>query len=67
MDDCKLYTGSEKDLEEKLAVLEQIAARSGLEFGIKKCAKVHMKRGTRVHSNTATSSEQGEIPQLKNR
>lgn len=45
MDDCKVFARSAKQLEELLAVLQEESRKTGMDFGLKKCAVLHLKRG----------------------
>lgn len=45
MDDIKLYTNSPSRLQSMVTVVEQVAGDVGLEFGLRKCAVLHLQRG----------------------
>ena len=45
MDDLKLYASGERDLHQSLGVVQEYTQAVGMEFGLDKCALVHLKRG----------------------
>ncbi|KAJ8941212.1 hypothetical protein NQ317_016121 [Molorchus minor] len=45
MDDLKLYASAERDLQQSLRVVQEYSRAVGMEFGLDKCALVHLKRG----------------------
>ncbi len=50
MDDLKLYAKSEDDLDALVNLVETYSKDICMEFGMDKCAVVHMKKGKRVRS-----------------
>ena len=49
MDDLKLYSSSEKELESLVYTVESYSRDIGMEFGMDKCAVLMMKGGKRIH------------------
>lgn len=47
MDDLKLYATGQSDLQQSLRVVQEYTHAIGMEFGIDKCALVHLKKGRR--------------------
>ena len=51
MDDLKLFTGNDKDLEDLLTIVKDFSDDIGMEFGLDKCATATFKRGKFQKSN----------------
>ena len=54
MDDFKLYVNDDDDLEDLLSTLKYFGSDIGIQFGLKKCAKVTFKKGSLIKSNKIT-------------
>ena len=66
MDDLKVYSNSPENLEEVMAVVEDVSSAIGMTLGLKKCAVAHMTRGDVVEAgDTALPSGSviGEVTQ----
>ena len=50
MDDLKSYAKNDDDLEALVNLVKTYSRDIGMEFGLEKCAVVHMKQGKRVKS-----------------
>ena len=50
MDDLKLYTSSEEDLKQLINSVQQFSQDIGMSFGIDKCAKCTIKKGSKVEA-----------------
>jgi len=67
MDDCKVYGKNDKELKSLMDIVATEAAKTGMEFGLNKCATLHMRRGKPQKASTEEMQlESGEaIPNLK--
>ncbi|KAL0867793.1 hypothetical protein ABMA27_008500 [Loxostege sticticalis] len=62
MDDIKLFTNSEKNLQQLIDITSYFSKDINMKFGLDKCRKLHIKRGKIVHSNIET--EEIRIPTM---
>ena len=60
MDDLKLYASNEEDMEVLVSEVESYSRDIGMEFGMKKCATLVVKKGVRV-SRTGVTLPNGEV------
>lgn len=61
MDDLKLYAAGQRDLQQSLRVVQEYTHAIGMEFGIDKCALVHLKGGRCGDSGDAEQLVDGSI------
>jgi hypothetical protein len=55
MDDLKLLSGSEEDLENEIKIVKAISKDINMNFGLEKCAKICLRKG-RVQRKTCVES-----------
>nr|CAI5831238.1 unnamed protein product [Callosobruchus analis] len=61
MDDLKLYTSGQRDLQHALRVVQVYSHAIGMEFGTDKCAMVHLKKGRSGDSEEEEQLVDGSI------
>ncbi|KAJ0182259.1 hypothetical protein K1T71_001628 [Dendrolimus kikuchii] len=64
MDDLKLFASNEPDLIELLKTTERFSKSINMEFGIEKCAVMHVRRGKVVNSPNLQLSENISLKSL---
>lgn len=52
VDDLKIYATNEKDLQKAIRTVHEFSTEIGMEFGLEKCAVVHLKRGKLAESDS---------------
>ena len=61
MDDLKLYAKSERGLDSLVQTVHVFSSDIGMEFGVKKCAMLVMRRGRLVRSEGIVLPDENEI------
>ena len=64
MDDLKLFGENEKELDSLVSTVKMISKDVGMEFGIKKCGVVTMKRGNLIKCNEIKLSNGDTIKEV---
>ena len=65
MDDLKLYSKSEDDLEKLLSIVHTFSTDIGMSFGVDKCAKAVFKRGKYTSGRNITLAPEVTIKNLE--
>ncbi len=64
MDDCKLYAKDSKQQQKQVQILEEEAKKTGMAFGLSKCASQTMKRGRITEAATPTTVGGEKLPRV---
>lgn len=61
MDDLKIYAASEFALQNQLEIIKMFSEGIKMEFGIEKCAYLHMRRGVIQDTPSGTLTDVSEF------
>lgn len=64
MDDLKVYAEISDVLSEALRVVDRMLHAVGMEFGLRKCAVIHIKRGKYVNGENYLLEEEQKIESI---
>ena len=64
MDDLKVYAKSSNALGDTLRVVDRVSRAVGMEFGLRKCAVAHVKRGQYVEGENYLLEEERKIERI---
>ena len=65
MDDLKLITKSEEELQKQVQTVKILSDDIHMEFGLEKCAKITFKKGKLIHSQNLVIDINREIQELE--
>ena len=64
MDDLKLLGRNENDLENEMKIVQTISKDINMKFGLEKCARICLKRGSLLSKMQVGSTFENDIKEL---
>ena len=64
MDDCKLYARDASQQQKQVELLERETRKTGMEFGLRKCGSLTLKRGRTAKAETPVTGSGERLPEI---